>query len=171
MEKTISLDYLEKKWLKVPYWGYGFGLILIGLTLARSIRENGLRFWPVAFLILLALGLTVQLIISHNKRMSRVVIVEDRSISLRFSAFSRLRTFAVDEIDHFVIHPNRVDLVLRKDRDNVLTLAPYAYQEAKRLKEVLREFAVANLIQLVESSNSPSQRKGTHLDDRSTHHP
>lgn len=162
MEKTVYLGYYEKKAVKWSLVGYILGIVIMSGTTIRMIMAHDPDLpWFIAFFLGAAsLGLIYRILI-HVKGLPRVTVA-DNSLTLLQSILSKQAQISAAEIDQLVVQPSRILLYLKGGLGKPLTLTPSTYEETRRLKELLRNFAAANGIPFSEEASQPSSAKAPH---------
>lgn len=159
MEKTVYLGYYEKKAVKWSLFGYILGILTMTATTIRMImaHDPDLPWFLAFFLGAASLGIIYRILIKV-RGLPRIT-VGDKSLTLLQSVLSRPARIPVVEIDQLQVRPSRIQLYLKGGAGKAITLTPSNYEETKRLKELLRNFAAANGIPFSEEAAHPSSPK------------
>ncbi|HNW60322.1 MAG TPA: hypothetical protein PKI62_11645 [bacterium] len=154
MDETIYLGDDPKRSMKWPIISFLLAFFAIALQTAASLIQH--RPWaPIYAVLLLASLLSGIYVLMHTRRngLPRLVIQES-SLHLKPGLWAKLRSIAAAEIDHFAIHPSRVDLFLKTESHQAIPLSCYNFAENKRLKSVLKAFAEQHRIPCTETASS-----------------
>ncbi|NLP08860.1 hypothetical protein GX408_00545 [bacterium] len=161
MEKTVYLGYYEKKAMKWSLFGYLLGILTMTGTTIRMIMKHDpdLSWFLTFFLGAASLGIIYRILI-HVRGLPRIT-VGDKNLTLLQSVLSRPARIPAVEIDQLKARPSRIQLYLKGHADEPIALTPSTYEESKRLKTLLRNFAAANDVPFSEESPPPSSPKAT----------
>lgn len=154
MDETIYLGDDPKRSMKWPVISFLLAFFAIALQMTASLIQH--RPWaPIYAVLLLASLLSGIYVLMHTRRsgLPRVVIQES-ALQLKPGFWDKLNFIAAVEIDHFAIHPSRVDLFLKAADHRAIPIACQNFAENKRLKSALKAFAELHRIPCIETARS-----------------
>jgi hypothetical protein len=160
MEKTVYLGYHEKGSIKWSVFSYLLALVVIGTQAVNAYVQKSPYGTIYAGVFAAALLAGIFLAILNWRNGIPRVVLDTETLQLTLSSGSPVRSIAANEIEYLDFHPARVELVLRAGENRIITLAPQGYDESKRLKTLLKEFAELNGIPLTEALYTHPPKSG-----------
>ena len=160
MENMVYLGYYKKGSAKLSILTYILATLAIGMQMAAALIEG--RSYAPIYTGLFAASVIAGICMGIYTWRSGIprVILNESTLTVKLTPASLLRTVSSGEIDHIDFHPSRMELFLQDVTGKPVILAPQNYDENRRLKALLREFATANHILLNEAPYNPPLKPG-----------